>query len=81
LAFAKKGEWLTGDTDGPFIFVAPGLTNVYGVKEINLMPWTVSVNGKVTYPLTLTGENITDYTVETVQAAFAPGGEPQRTSN
>jgi DMSO/TMAO reductase YedYZ molybdopterin-dependent catalytic subunit len=81
LAFAKNGEWLTTGTDGPFVFVAPGLTYVYEVREINLQHWKVSVTGKVTHPLTLTGENITNYTVKTVQAAFAPGGEPQRTSN
>jgi DMSO/TMAO reductase YedYZ molybdopterin-dependent catalytic subunit len=31
--------------------------------------------------LVLTGSNITNYEVKTVTAAFAPGGEPQRTSD
>ncbi len=49
--------------------------------EINLQPWTVTVNGSVTNPMVLTGGNITAYEVKTVNAPFAPGGEPQRTSD
>jgi DMSO/TMAO reductase YedYZ molybdopterin-dependent catalytic subunit len=81
LAFAKNGEWLTSSTNGPFMLVAPGLTQASGVQEINLQPWIVQVDGKVANQLTLTGTNITAYTVKTIEAAFAPGGEPQRTSN
>lgn len=84
LAFVKNGEWLTAQTGGPLRFVAPDLAancNVECVREIQLEPWAVTVNGKIGYPLTFTGGNIEDYDMKTVQADFAPGGEPQRTSN
>jgi len=84
LAFAKDGQWITDSTDGPLKLITPGLATNYNVKsvaEINLQPWTVTVNGSVSHPLVLTGSNITDYEVKTVTAPFAPGGEPQRTSD
>jgi DMSO/TMAO reductase YedYZ molybdopterin-dependent catalytic subunit len=80
LAFVKNGKWIT-DTDGPLKLVAPGLTgNIKSVVEITFQPWTINIVG-TTHPLELTGKDITSYEVKTVQATFAPGGEPQRTSN
>jgi DMSO/TMAO reductase YedYZ molybdopterin-dependent catalytic subunit len=80
LAFAKDGKWIA-DTDGPLKLVTPGLTgNMKSVVEINFQPWTIKIVG-TTHPLELTGNDITSLEVKTVQAAFAPGGEPQRTSN
>jgi DMSO/TMAO reductase YedYZ molybdopterin-dependent catalytic subunit len=84
LAFAKSGQWLTTQTGGPVQFIAPGLDSSYNVKsvnQINFEPWTVTVNGKLAHPLTLTGKNVSDFEVKTVEAEFAPGGEPQRISN
>ena len=84
LAFAKDGEWMTDTAEGPLKLITPGLASNYNVKsvsEIRLQPWTINVTGAVANPLVLTGANITDYDVKTVQAALAPGGEPQRTSD
>jgi DMSO/TMAO reductase YedYZ molybdopterin-dependent catalytic subunit len=84
LAFVKDGKWITDTSEGPLKLITPGLPsnyNVNSVVEISLQPWTTSVTGAVSNPFVLTGSNITDYDVKTVQAAFAPGGEPQRTSD
>lgn len=84
LAFVKNGRWITDSAEGPLKLIAPSLESNYNVKsvaEINLKPWTIIVNGTVSNPLVLTGGNITKYDVKTVNAAFAPGGEPQRTSD
>ncbi len=84
LAFTKNGQWITDDVEGPLKFIAPGLTSNYNIKsvsEINLQPWTISVNGEVANRMTLTGSNITNYESKTVTASFAPGGEAQRTSD
>lgn len=84
LAVAKNGQWITDTSEGPLKLITPGLASNYNVKsvaEINLQPWIITVNGSVANPIMLTGENITDYQVKTVNAAFAPGGEPQRTSD
>lgn len=84
LAFAKNDEWLNSSTKGPLFFIAlgyPAKDSVENVQEINFGPWTVTVDGEVTHQLTVTSENIADYGVKTVQAAFVPGGEPQRVSN
>lgn len=83
LAFVKDGQWMSSDNGGPVQLITPGLASAYNVKnvaEIQLAPWTISISGEaVSEPLVITGENITDYET-TVQAAFAPGGGPQRTS-
>ncbi len=84
LAFVKNGQWMTNNTGGPIQLITPGLASSYNVKsvtELQLEPWTINVTGKISNPLVLTGENIMNFETETVQAAFAPGGEPQRTSN
>lgn len=84
LAFVKDGQWITDSAEGPLKLIVPGLESNYNVKsvaEINLNPWTITVNGTVTNPLVLTGSNITNYEVKTVNAPFAPGAEPQRTSD
>ena len=84
LAFVKNGQWMTNSTGGPIQLITPGLASSYNVKsvtQLQLEPWTINVSGAVSNPLVLTGENITNFETETVQAAFAPGGEPQRTSN
>jgi DMSO/TMAO reductase YedYZ molybdopterin-dependent catalytic subunit len=82
LAFVKDDKWITDISEGPLKLITPGLESNYNVKsvaEINLKPWTINITGTVT-PMVLTGSNITDYGTQTVQAAFAPGGEPKRTS-
>ena len=84
LAFTKDGQWITNSTEGPLKLIVPGLTSNYNIKnvaEINLQPWTVTINGEVSNPMTLTGGNITNFEVKTVNAAFAPGGDAQRTSD
>jgi len=84
LAFTKDRQWITDSTEGPLKLITPGLESNYNVKsvvEISLQPWTVTVNGSVANPMVLTGGNITAYEVKTVNAPFAPGGEPQRTSD
>jgi DMSO/TMAO reductase YedYZ molybdopterin-dependent catalytic subunit len=83
LAFAENGKWITDTSEGPFKLITPGFASSYNVKsvnEINLQPWTINITG-TTNPLVLTGSNITNYETKTVQAAFAPGGEPQITAN
>jgi DMSO/TMAO reductase YedYZ molybdopterin-dependent catalytic subunit len=83
LAFVKDGKYITDTKEGPLKLITPGLTSAYNVKsvaEINLQPWTISVTGAVSNPMVLTSGNITNYETKTVQAALAPGGEPQRTS-
>jgi DMSO/TMAO reductase YedYZ molybdopterin-dependent catalytic subunit len=81
LAFAKDGKWITDNTEGPLKLITPGLAgNVKNVVEISLQPWTINITG-TTNPLALTGSDIANFEAKTVQAAFAPGGEPQRTSN
>jgi DMSO/TMAO reductase YedYZ molybdopterin-dependent catalytic subunit len=83
LAIAKDGKWITDTSEGPFKLITPCLESGYNVKsvaEINLQPWTIAVTG-TTQPLNITGADIANYEVKTVNAAFAPGGEPQRTSD
>jgi len=83
LALAENGKWIAGTTDGPFKLIAPGFApayDVYSVTKINLQPWTISITG-TTNPMTLVGSNITKYEAQTVQVAFAPGGQPQITAN
>ncbi len=83
LAFVKNGEWMTSENGGPVQLITPGLASAYNVKnvaELRLNAWPINVTGAVSNPLIITGENITDFETKTVQAAFAPGGEPQRTS-
>jgi DMSO/TMAO reductase YedYZ molybdopterin-dependent catalytic subunit len=83
LAFAENGKWLPGTSNGPFWLIAPGFApsyDVYSVTQINLQPWTISVTGTTT-PMTLISSNITKYGTQTVQATFAPGGQPQITAN
>jgi DMSO/TMAO reductase YedYZ molybdopterin-dependent catalytic subunit len=75
---------MTNSTGGPIQLITPGLASSYNVKsvtELQLEPWTINVSGAVSNPMVLTGENLTNFGTETVQAAFAPGGEPQRTSD
>jgi DMSO/TMAO reductase YedYZ molybdopterin-dependent catalytic subunit len=75
---------MTSDNGGPIQLITPGLASAYNVKyvvELRLNAWTINVSGTVSNPLVITGENITDFETKTVQAAFAPGGEPQRTSD
>jgi DMSO/TMAO reductase YedYZ molybdopterin-dependent catalytic subunit len=82
LAFAKNGQWLTTQTGGPLQLVTPETGyNVKSITEISFEPWAVTVNGKVAHNLTLTGKDLSSYEIKTVQAGFAPGGEPQRVSN
>ena len=83
LAFAKNGNWITDAAEGPLKLITPGLAsnfNVKSVSEIRLQPWTINVTGAVSNPLVLTGNNLANYETKTVQAALAPGEEPQRTS-
>jgi DMSO/TMAO reductase YedYZ molybdopterin-dependent catalytic subunit len=83
LAFVKDGKYITDSKEGPLKLVTPGLASSYNVKsvtEINLQPWTISVTGAVSNPIVLTSGNLTNFETKTVQAALAPGGEPQRTS-
>jgi DMSO/TMAO reductase YedYZ molybdopterin-dependent catalytic subunit len=83
VAFVENGKWITDISEGPFKLITPGFASAYNVKsvtEINLQPWTINITG-TTNPLVLTGSNITNYETKTVQAAFAPGGEPQITAN
>jgi DMSO/TMAO reductase YedYZ molybdopterin-dependent catalytic subunit len=84
LAFAKNGKWIIDTGEGPLKLITPGLASNFNVKcvsEIRLQPWTINVTGAVSNPLLLTSSNLTNYEVKTVQAALAPGGEPQRTSD
>jgi DMSO/TMAO reductase YedYZ molybdopterin-dependent catalytic subunit len=84
LAFAKNGQWITDAAEGPLKLITPGLASNYNVKsvsEIRLQQWTINITGTVSNQLVLTGSNLNNYEVKTVQAAFAPGGEPQRTSD
>jgi DMSO/TMAO reductase YedYZ molybdopterin-dependent catalytic subunit len=83
LAFVDNGKWLPGTSYGPFWLIAPGFMpayDVYGVTQINLQPWTISVTG-TTSPMTLISSNLTKYGTQTVQAVFAPGGQPQITAS
>ena len=83
LAFVDNGKWLPGTSNGPFWLIAPGFSpayDVYSVTKINLQPWTISVTG-TTKPMTLISSNLTTYGTQTVQAAFAPGGQPQITAS
>ncbi len=84
LAFVKNNQWMTNNTGGPVELITPGLASAYNVKsvmELQLESWTITVTGTISNPMVLTGENITNFETKTVQAAFAPGGEPQRTSS
>ncbi len=84
VAFVKNGYWMTDSNGGPVQLVTPGLASSYNVKnvvELHLQPWTINITGGVSNSMTLTGQNITNFGTQTVNAAFAPGGEPQRTSD
>lgn len=84
LAFAKNGQWLSSQTQGSFVLVAPGLERnnvVSGITEINLQPWIIVVNGAVNHQLIITGKDLEDYQTKTVQATYAPPDGPQRVSN
>jgi len=84
LAFVKDGEYMIEETGGPVQLIAPSFASQYQIKnvaELNVRLWTVQVSGDVSTPMNITGLNITDFETRTVQLAFAPGGEPQRTSN
>lgn len=84
LAFVKNGQWLTNETGGPVRLIAPYFSDQYQVEsvaEVNIGLWTVSVSGAVSNPLTITGENVTDFQQTTVHAEFVPGDEPNRTSD
>jgi DMSO/TMAO reductase YedYZ molybdopterin-dependent catalytic subunit len=84
LAFAKNGQWLSNQPQGPFVLVAPGLERnkvVFGITEINLQPWIIVVNGAVNKQLIITGKDLEDYQTKTVQATYAPPDGPQRVSN
>ena len=83
VAIVKDGKWITDTSEGPFKLITPGFASSYNVKsiqEINLQPWTINLTG-TNSPMVLVGSNITHFETKTVTAAFAPGGEPQRTSN
>jgi DMSO/TMAO reductase YedYZ molybdopterin-dependent catalytic subunit len=83
VAIAKNGKWITDASEGPFKLITPSFASSYNIKsvqKINLQPWTVTING-TNLPITLTSSNLTHFEMKTVTAAFAPGGEPQRTSN
>jgi DMSO/TMAO reductase YedYZ molybdopterin-dependent catalytic subunit len=83
LAFVKDEQWMNSDNGGPIQLITPGLKSSYNVKnvaELQVDSWTIEVSGTaVSKHMVITGENVTDYET-TVQAAFAPGGGPQRTS-
>ncbi len=84
VAFVKNGQWMTDGEGGPVQLITPGLASSYNVKnvvELSLLPWIIKISGKISTPITLNGQNITDFGTQTVNAAFAPGGEPQRTSD
>jgi len=84
LAFAKDGNWITNATEGPLKLIAPPLESFYNIKsvaELSLHSWTINVTGAVSTPMVITSQNIADFEIKTVQAALAPGGEPQRTSS
>lgn len=84
LAFAKDDKWITDAAEGPLKLITPSFASSYNVRsvtEINLQPWTINVTGAVSNPFVLTSGNLTNYETKTVQAALAPGGEPQRTSD
>ncbi len=84
LAFSKDGNWITNTTEGPLKLIAPPLESFYNIKsvaELSLHSWTINVTGAVSTPIVITSQNITDFEIKTVQAALAPGGEPQRTSS
>jgi DMSO/TMAO reductase YedYZ molybdopterin-dependent catalytic subunit len=83
VAIAKNGKWITDTSEGPFKLITPSLASSYNVRsiqKINLQPWTITING-TNLPMTLVSSNLTNFEIKTVAAAFAPGGEPQRTSN
>jgi DMSO/TMAO reductase YedYZ molybdopterin-dependent catalytic subunit len=83
LAFVENGKWIPGTSYGPFWLIAPGFTpayDVYSVTQINLQPWAISVTG-TNSPMTLISSNLTKYGTQTVQAVFAPGGQPQITAS
>ncbi|PVX27534.1 MAG: hypothetical protein CW716_01820 [Candidatus Bathyarchaeum sp.] len=84
LAFVKDGKYLTEETGGPVQLIAPSIASQFQIKNVaslNVGLWVIQVTGDVSTPLNITGLDITDFETKTVQLAFAPGGEPQRTSN
>lgn len=84
LAFVKNGNWITDTTEGPLKLITPTLESFYNIKavsELNLRPWTINITGDVSTPFVLTSQDINSLQIKTVQAALAPGGEPQRTSS
>jgi DMSO/TMAO reductase YedYZ molybdopterin-dependent catalytic subunit len=84
LAYAKNGNWITDTSEGPLKLIAPGLASSFNVKsvaEIRLQPWTINVSGAVANSIAVSNSNLSSFEAKTVHAAFAPGGEPQRTSD
>jgi DMSO/TMAO reductase YedYZ molybdopterin-dependent catalytic subunit len=84
LAFVKNGQWMSNGTGGPVRLIAPDFSDQYqleSVAEVNIGLWTMSVSGAVSNPLTITGENVTDFQQTTVHSEFVPGDEPNRTSD
>ncbi|MCW4022589.1 MAG: molybdopterin-dependent oxidoreductase [Candidatus Bathyarchaeota archaeon] len=84
LAFVKDGEYMTEETGGPVQLIAPSLVSQYQIKnvaELNIGLWTIQVSGDVSTPMNITGLDLTNFETKTVELAFAPGGDPQRTSN
>jgi DMSO/TMAO reductase YedYZ molybdopterin-dependent catalytic subunit len=80
LAFIKNGEWMTSATPGgPVELVAPTLPSsdqIQQVTEIQSAPWTVTITGNVANPITITGENLTDFQSQTIRGEFVPGDVP-----
>jgi DMSO/TMAO reductase YedYZ molybdopterin-dependent catalytic subunit len=84
LAFAKNGIWLDAASGGPVRLIAPNFPASFQVEEVaelrtNL--WQIVVSGKVANSLLLTSQNLSSFQTTKVQAEFAPGGAPRRTSN
>ena len=79
LAFVKNGQWMTSATGGPVELVAPTLPSsdqIQQVTEIQSAPWTVTITGNVANPITITGENLTDFQSKTIRGEFVPGDVP-----
>ena len=75
VAFVKNGQWMTNETGGPVKLVAPYFADEYQVEnvtEIHFKPWTISISGEVSNPLSITKENLISFQSRTVYAEFAP---------
>lgn len=83
LVFVENSEWMSQDMGGPVKLVAPGFPSgfqVENVAEVKVGLWTFSISGKVSNPLTVSSENLTNFQEETVHAEFVPG-DGKRTSD